>query len=215
MSKKRDYAAEYLRRKQSGQGRGLSLAQIRGHACATKGELPASVIKIKPTGNVGEKFDYVSRQMLGGKSATAARKEVGLSKQQFNKYRLEKSPSIFKSGKRYKAKQFKVAYFTPGTEEVQYSTFTGASSHWMRNYRNTLAILQRGDKKSASYKKAVADFAQMTKDLKSGKVKISDVEGKRVHPSTSVPHIDYLTQQLTETELQDYQESSYRLAEAA
>jgi len=178
--------------------------------------VPASVIKIKTQGTVHEKFDYVSRQVLGGKkSATAARNEVGLSARQFKKHRLEQSPSLFKSGKRFKAKQFEVAYYTHGTEEVQYSTFTGASAHWMREYRNTLAILQRADKKSASYKKAAADFEQMSKDLKSGEVKITDVEGKRVYPSTNVGHIVYLTEQMTETELQEYQESSYRLAEAA
>jgi hypothetical protein len=216
MNRQRNFTAEYADRVARGAARGLSRSQSRGHARTSKGELPASVVKIKDKGSLHEKFDYVSRQVLSGKkSATAARKEVGLSARQLNERRLEQSPSLFKSGKRYKAKQFEISYFTPGSESVQYSTFTGASAHWMRKYKDMLAIIRKGDRRSAAYKEASSTFQTMSDDLKIGRVKIYDVVGKRVYPITNPAHIDYLMQQLTEAEYQDYQEAHYRLAEAA
>src|SRR6516164_5432688 len=90
----------YDRRIAAGMARGLSRSQARGHARSSKGELPASVIKIRTQGTIGEKFDYIAQQVLLHRSA--ARKEVGLSARQFKQKRQELSPSLFKVGSRYK-----------------------------------------------------------------------------------------------------------------
>jgi hypothetical protein len=56
----------------------LSDAQLRGHP--GKGELSISVLRLGKSGSTGAKYDYVAREVYKGKSATASRMEVKLSR---------------------------------------------------------------------------------------------------------------------------------------
>src|SRR5258708_3718642 len=77
----------------------LSNAQLRGKP--RKGELSISVLRLAKKGSAEAKYDYVARQVHKGKSATAARKEVRLSKAKFREAQ-KGDPTLKKERGRYR-----------------------------------------------------------------------------------------------------------------
>lgn len=75
MAKKRDYKAEYARRKARGLARGLTLSQARGHPKPS--EAPVKAAARKPLND--EKVAQALQSMYGGTSLTAAAKAARVS----------------------------------------------------------------------------------------------------------------------------------------
>lgn len=81
-SKKRDYKAEYQRRRELGNERGLSIAQARGHARKDEtkiSELKRSGIVDKTRKPTLERYYQVINGMASGKSLSKATKEAHIS----------------------------------------------------------------------------------------------------------------------------------------
>jgi hypothetical protein len=84
MSKKRDYKAEYARRKTDGLARGLSVSQARGHAKA--GERPSPG---RPHQVEDERLQIALRVIRQEKSFESAARAAHLSPERLRRYAVE------------------------------------------------------------------------------------------------------------------------------
>ncbi|SFF01664.1 hypothetical protein [Nitrosomonas sp. Nm166] len=93
-TKKRDYKAEYQRRRQLAEERGLSIAQARGHARKEE----TKVSELKRSGLIGstrtttvERFYQVIKGVSSGKSLSQAAKDARISVATIKKLDLERN----------------------------------------------------------------------------------------------------------------------------
>jgi hypothetical protein len=83
MAKKRDYKAEYERRKATGEARGISLSQARGHP--KPGELPIGRRTAKSQGYTRQLESGV-QEIRRGKPLSKAAKAIAVSPERLRKY---------------------------------------------------------------------------------------------------------------------------------
>jgi hypothetical protein len=82
MSRKRDYKAEYQRRKQRGLAKGLSLSQARGHPKPGEASLRTGRKAPEPD----PKLEAAVKLLRAGKSQSAAAKEAGVTAERLRRF---------------------------------------------------------------------------------------------------------------------------------
>ena len=83
MARKRDYKAEYRRRKEQGLAKGLSLSQARGHPKPS--ETPVQRKPVEPDPNL----EAVIREMNQGRSMTAAARDAHISAERLRRFLVQ------------------------------------------------------------------------------------------------------------------------------
>ena len=92
--RKRNYKAEYARRKAKGLAEGKSLSVIRGHAKA--GERPAPQLRGKPS--LAEPLERAAQLMRGGESLRKAAKTLRVSEERLRRHVRETANASFTNG---------------------------------------------------------------------------------------------------------------------
>lgn len=154
----------------------LSKAQLRGKP--EKGELSISLLRLSK-GSAEQKYDYVTRQVFKGKSATAARKEVKLSAAKFRE--VQKSdPTLKKDKGRYRIwSKGTFSFFDRDGNVTTGVRIIGESKRHFHDYEDAYELALRGA--------TAEDRAKGEKKLKSfARVKIYDADGKRIYPATDI-----------------------------
>lgn len=94
MAKKRDYKAEYKRRIEKGQAKGLSRSEARGHGKARSGGVPrAEAFKFD------RQLEEGLKAMKGGKSLNQSAKSIHVSSDRLRRYIEEAGVAEKKSGR--------------------------------------------------------------------------------------------------------------------
>ena len=178
----------------------LSNAQLRGHP--RKGEPSISLLRKRKTFTPEEKYNEVVSLVRRNKSATAAQREIGLSRKEFTNLNAKYGHLKREGQGRYKTDAELFTFVDIEGKRQENIPFVGENARLIRKYK--IAVKKATIGSTDAIRKEGRDEL---KELR--KLKIVDASGRRIKPTTNLKKIRKAEKSMSAEQRARYSEKFY------
>jgi hypothetical protein len=178
----------------------ISNAQLRGHP--RKGEPSISLLRKRKTFTPEEKYNEVVSLVRRNKSATAAQREIGLSRKEFTNLNAKYGHLKREGQGRYKTDAELFTFVDIEGKRQENIPFVGENARLIRKYK--IAVKKATIGSTDAIRKEGRDEL---KELR--KLKIVDASGRRIRPTTDLKKIRKADKSMSAEQRARYSEKFY------